>query len=55
MIAGSARFRVKKSVLLDPAARRPGLRHHDPQDRLSMVAATTMCTRYRQVMTAIKG
>jgi hypothetical protein len=31
------------------------VRDHDPVYRLSMVVATTVCTRYRQVMAAIKG
>jgi hypothetical protein len=42
-------------VLPDRAARRPELRHHDPQYRLLMVPATTMCTRYPQVTAVIKG
>jgi hypothetical protein len=35
--------------------RRPELRHHDPQYRASVVAATATCSRYRQVTAAIKG
>jgi hypothetical protein len=30
----------------------PGLRHHDPQYRLPIVAATTTCNRNRQVISA---
>jgi hypothetical protein len=44
-----------ESMLPDRGARRPEFRHHDPQYRVSMLAATTTCTRYRQVTAAITG
>jgi hypothetical protein len=55
MIKASARKPANLSVLSDRAARRPGLRHHDPQYRLSMTAATTMCNRNRQITEAKSG
>jgi hypothetical protein len=48
-----------KADAQEPVARssrpRPRLLQHDPGYRLSMAAAMTMCTRYRQVSAAIKG
>jgi hypothetical protein len=55
MSKDSRRETRESGVLAARAARRLVLRPHDREYRLSMVVATTMCARYRQVMAAIKG
>jgi hypothetical protein len=55
VIADPVHPQSSESVLPDRAARRPEFRHHDPQYRVSILAATATCSRDPQVTAAITG